>query len=79
MGEATAMPAAQFRVPDITCEGCANAIKRALASVSGIETVDVDIEEKIVRVAYDEARTDPRAIRGRIGEAGYDSSEMTEG
>lgn len=72
------MPVARFQVPEISCEGCANAIKRALSPQPGIRSVDVDIDGKIARVDYDENLMDPSDIRDRISEAGYDTIEMPE-
>jgi len=73
------MPVAEYKVPEISCEGCANAIKRALTSEPGVEQVDVDLDAKTVRVTYDADRSTADAIRDRIGEAGYDTTEMTTG
>lgn len=39
-----------YRAPDIECEGCANAIKKALGNVPGIETVNVNVDAKTVEV-----------------------------
>lgn len=36
--------------PDITCGGCANAIKNAFGRVEGVEQVDVDVAAKQVTV-----------------------------
>ena len=40
--------------PDITCGGCANAIKNAFGRVDGIEQVDVDVTTKQVTVRHAE-------------------------
>ena len=36
--------------PDITCGGCANAIKNAFGRVEGVDQVDVDVATKLVTV-----------------------------
>jgi copper chaperone len=36
--------------PDITCGGCANAIKNAFGRVEGVDQVDVDVATKQVTV-----------------------------
>ena len=38
--------------PDITCGGCANAIKNAFGRVEGVEQVDVDVATKQVTVRH---------------------------
>jgi copper chaperone CopZ len=43
-----------LKVPDISCEHCEHAITEALTPVGGVQQVAVDIENKEVRVAFDE-------------------------
>ena len=38
--------------PDITCDGCASAIKKALGNVKGVANVDVNVESKAVTVEH---------------------------
>ena len=47
--------------PDITCGGCANAIKNAFGRVEGVGEVDVDIATKQVII-----RHEPSVDRDRI-------------
>lgn len=67
------MASATYHAPEISCEGCANAIKRALGSAQGVESVSVDIDSKQVMVDYNADETDPDEIRDRIEDAGYDA------
>ncbi len=48
------MQTTTLSAPDIECEGCAIAIKKALAKIAGISCVDVDVEEKQVTVSHDD-------------------------
>jgi len=57
-----------YTVSGISCDHCKRAIEGEVASVTGVVTVDVDIERKIVTVVGG----DDTAIRGAIDEAGYD-------
>jgi copper chaperone CopZ len=43
-------------VPDISCEHCERAIKRALEPLEGVESVRVDIPAHVVSVEFDEGR-----------------------
>lgn len=61
--------------PDIECDGCANAIKRALAPVPGVQNVDVDIEAKTVKVTHDGQPTTPDQIAAALDEAGFPIAE----
>jgi len=61
--------------PDIECDGCASAIKRALAPVPGVTNVDVNVETKTVRVTHDGQPTTPDAIAAALDEAGFPIAE----
>jgi copper chaperone len=41
----------KFAIPDMTCGGCANAIKRAVTRIDPAATLDADIPLKTVEVA----------------------------
>lgn len=61
----------QAHVPDISCGGCANAIKRSLGSVPGVQTVEVDIPGKNIAVEYDNSQLNDIDLRARLEKAGY--------
>ena len=42
-------------VPDISCEHCERTITNALTPVEGVQTVQVDIPARTVRVSYDDS------------------------
>ena len=56
--------------PDITCGGCANAIKNAFGRVEGVGDVDVDIATKQVTVRH-EASIDRGRIVDVLDQAGF--------
>ena len=56
--------------PDITCNGCANAIKNAFGRVDGVGDVDVDVESKRVTVSHDE-NVDKGKIIDILDNAGF--------
>ncbi|HEY2607611.1 heavy-metal-associated domain-containing protein [Paraburkholderia sp. RL18-103-BIB-C] len=41
----------EFAIPDMTCQGCANAITRAVNRLDPAATLDVDIAVKTVKIA----------------------------
>lgn len=49
----------------MTCEGCANAIKRVLGKKEGIATVDTDVAAKLVVVRGAGAR-DPQVLEALL-------------
>lgn len=61
----------QFRVPDISCQHCVNAITKEVTALVGVQHVQVNIDDKTVTVEHD-AQVAAPAIVAAINEAGYD-------
>ena len=61
-----------YRVPDMSCAHCEQAVSTEIGSVPGVASVDVDLDTKLVVVRGDEL--DDVAIRAAIEEAGYDAA-----
>jgi copper chaperone len=59
--------------PDITCGGCANAIKNAFGRVEGVEQVDVDVASKQVTVRHG-GEIDKDKIVDVLDKAGFPAS-----
>lgn len=64
------METTTFTAPDITCQGCANSIKRALGTVEGVAEVKVDIGTKAVEVTHEAAVT-REALAQKLDRAGF--------
>ncbi len=62
-----------YNVPGVTCEHCRTAIGEEVGMVSGVESVKVDLELKLVTVKGQGASDS--AVRTAIGEAGYEVFE----
>lgn len=58
-----------YSVPDISCDHCKHAIETEVATVDGVERVDVDVADKTVRVT---GGAEDAAVRAAIDEAGYE-------
>ena len=57
--------------PDIECDGCANAIKKALGTVPGVAQVEVNIDAKTVTVTHDAQTASRDTITSRLDKAGF--------
>ncbi|HLM93876.1 MAG TPA: heavy-metal-associated domain-containing protein [Gaiellaceae bacterium] len=58
-----------YRVPGMSCGHCKQAVSEELLAVEGVESVDVDLETKLVvarGTGFDDAQ-----LRAAIEEAGY--------
>jgi copper chaperone len=60
-----------FVVEGMSCDHCRVAITGEVGEVAGVESVDVDLETKLVRVRG--TGLDPAAVVDAIDEAGYDA------
>jgi copper chaperone len=61
-----------YTVPGIHCAHCAAAIKEEVASVEGVQGVDIDLDAKVVTIRG-QALSD-EALREAIEEAGYQAA-----
>jgi copper ion binding protein len=62
-----------YTVPGMSCEHCRSAISKEVGAVAGVESVDVDLDGKLVTVHG--AGVSDAAVREAIDEAGYDVEE----
>jgi copper chaperone len=58
-----------YSVPGISCTHCRDAIESEVATVAGVETVQVDVDHRTVAVT---GEPDDGAVRAAIDEAGYE-------
>ena len=65
------MTTEQFRVPEISCQHCINAITAEVTALPGVSQVAITLDDKTVTVQHD-AQSDTAAIVAAINEAGYD-------
>jgi len=62
-----------FQINDIHCEKCVEKIRQALENLGGLEEVNFDLDEKIVRI---EGEADPIAIEQIIQDTGYTAVQL---
>lgn len=58
-----------FKVPGMTCGGCAASVRRALGAVAGVEDVQIDLASKDVRVG---GGASADALRAALEKAGFE-------
>jgi len=61
-----------YRVPNMSCGHCQRAVSEEVLAVAGVESVDVDLETKLVVVRGDQLE-DAR-LRSAIEDAGYEAA-----
>ncbi len=65
-----------YNVPGVTCEHCRTAITKEVGMIAGVQTVEVDLEQRLVTVRGH--GVSDAAARAAIDEAGYDIAELRE-
>ena len=64
------MATVTFNVPGVSCDHCRSAIETEVSAVSGVRSVEVDLDAKIVTVTGEPL--DEQAVVAAIDEAGYE-------
>ena len=61
-----------YSVPGVSCGHCQTAITAEVTGVHGVDSVDVDLDAKLVRISGE--NLDDAALIAAIDEAGYDAT-----
>ena len=70
------METTTLHAPDIVCDGCADAIKKELAGVDGVKSVEVDVTAKTVTVTRDpNAASSIEDIAAALDRVGYPTKQ----
>jgi copper chaperone len=61
-----------YTVPEMSCGHCKQAVSSELAEIAGVDSVDVDLDSKLVTVRGHDL--DDAELRAAIEEAGYEAA-----
>lgn len=61
-----------YSVPGVSCGHCQAAITAEVTGVDGVDSVDVDLDTKLVRISGE--NLDDAVLIAAIDEAGYDAT-----
>lgn len=65
------MATTTLSVPEIHCDHCRAAIEGALSPIDGVEGIDVDLEQRVVRLEHDDELELGKVVEA-IEDQGYD-------
>lgn len=65
------MKSTTLHIDKIQCVVCAATVKKALNGVTGVKSVDVDVDKKEVVVQYDPAKTAPPELAEATRKRGF--------
>lgn len=58
------------------CGECKHTIETEMLYVKGVQSVQVDVDAKIIHVAYKPAKTDPDQLRRAVAKIGYEADGL---
>lgn len=61
-----------FHVQGMHCQHCQRAIEDMVGKLSGVDSINTDLQAGTVQVRYNAEQVDSEAIEGAISGAGYD-------
>ena len=66
---------AEFRVPNMVCEGCAEKLDEALRSLAGVHQIRSNVAQKRIHVRYEPAKVRPEQLKDAVNRAGFTAVE----
>jgi mercuric ion binding protein len=67
-----------LEVSNMTCSVCPITVKKSLVAVEGVETVEIDLDDKTATVTYDPDKTQEDTLTAATTDAGYPSTVKTD-
>ncbi len=65
-----------YRVLGMGCEACVKRVEKAVSSVEGVSSVQVDLAAQTLTTEYDESKIDYSQLKNAVEEAGYELEEI---
>lgn len=63
-----------LNVDGMTCNNCAQSVHTVVSQLAGVETLSVNLEEKLATVTFDDAQVSVEQIAETIEDAGFDAT-----
>ncbi|HCH26124.1 MULTISPECIES: heavy-metal-associated domain-containing protein [Psychrobacter] len=63
-----------INIDGMTCGGCVASVHTATGDIDGLDTMTVDLADKLATVTFDDSKTSAEAIAAAIEEAGFDAT-----
>ena len=67
-----------LKVSNMRCGGCAKRVKNTLNNTEAVSNVDVNIETKIVKVTFDDAKTNANALIETLKNAKFEVEKVED-
>ncbi|MBO1516340.1 heavy-metal-associated domain-containing protein [Psychrobacter halodurans] len=63
-----------INIDGMTCGGCVASVHTTTGDIDGLDTMTVDLADKLATVTFDDSKTSAEAIAAAIEEAGFDAT-----
>ncbi len=70
------MAKTKFNVTGMTCSACQAHVEKAVRSIDGVSSVNVNLLRNFMQTEYDETRVSPEKIIAAVEKAGYGAAEV---
>ncbi|MCX6787482.1 MAG: cation transporter, partial [Candidatus Kaiserbacteria bacterium] len=60
-----------YRIRGMHCASCASIIEKTLKKLEGVHAVEVNYGTEAAKISYDETKTNPQHLSGKIEPLGY--------
>ena len=74
--EGASLAHAEYRVPEMVCEGCAEKIEEAFRPMAGVRTVKPQVAQKKVAITFEPSVVSPEQLKEALGRLGYTGIEV---
>ncbi|MCO4783992.1 MAG: heavy-metal-associated domain-containing protein [Candidatus Cloacimonetes bacterium] len=64
---------AKIKVGKMTCQGCANGIKKKVSKLVGVDSIDVSYATSMAIVSYDPMKIETKSFSDLINNSGYET------
>jgi copper chaperone len=68
------MATTTLNIQGMTCGGCVKSVTNALQRETGVEKVEVMLEQGKATIDYDPAQTSPQQLAEAVGDIGFEAS-----
>lgn len=69
------MQTTRLKIQGMTCGGCVNSVKTVLERLSGVDQVDVSLENAEAVIQYDPSLASIDQLKTAISDAGFDVAD----
>jgi len=67
------METVTLKIDGMTCGGCVNSVRKVIAALNGVNSVDVSLEHAQATVSYDPEKSKVADLKTAVRDAGFET------